>query len=339
MRLQRFLAQGGVASRRKAEELITSGQVKVNGRVVTELGSKVDPDADKVFVAGRRILAQRNVYILLNKPKGYVTTATDPEGRPTVMQLVPSSERLYCVGRLDYNTEGVLLITNDGDLAFALMHPSRGVEKTYHAKVQGTLNVEEIERLREGVTLDDGTKTRPAHVHVVGDTGNHTWVEIGIKEGKNRQIHRMAEVIGHPVLKLERVDYAGLTTEGVKLGRWRSLTSEEVAALREMSGARSTVVRKRSPQGRRPSTRTETRSEARADARSAPRSRAHEEPRKPPRHKPRGGRGQDKRGGPPAQAGRPGRGAPPARTGKPGRGAPPARTGKPTREGRPKAGR
>jgi len=130
MRLQRFLAQGGVASRRKAEEMITGGQVKVNGRVVTELGTKVDPDGDKVVVAGRRILAQRHAYLLLHKPRGYVTTASDPEGRPTVMELVGSTERLYPVGRLDFNTEGVLLLTNDGDLAFALMHPKHGVKKT-----------------------------------------------------------------------------------------------------------------------------------------------------------------------------------------------------------------
>ncbi len=252
MRLQRFLAQGGLASRRKAEELIAAGQVKVNGRVVTELGTKVDPDGDKVVVAGRRVLAQRSVYIVLNKPKGYVTTASDPEGRPTVMALIKSPERLYPVGRLDYTTEGVLLLTNDGDLAFALMHPRHGVEKTYHAKLKGTLAVEEIERLREGVTLDDGTKTRPADVHVVGDTGLHTWMEITLKEGKNRQIHRMADVIGHPVLKLQRVVYAGITVEGMKPGRWRSLTEKEIAELREMTGARTTLVRKRAAREFRP---------------------------------------------------------------------------------------
>ncbi len=255
MRLQRFLAQGGVASRRKAEEMIAAGQVKVNGRVVTELGTKVDPDGDKVVVAGRRILAQRPVYLLLCKPRGYVTTAHDPEGRPTVMELVAkeaTGSRLYPVGRLDFNTEGVLIITNDGDLAFALMHPRHGVKKTYHAKMHGVLTPEEIAELRKGVTLDDGTVTRPSDVHVVADTGKHTWMEITLGEGKNRQIHRMGDAIGHTVLKLSRVSYAGLTAEGMKPGQWRHLTVAEVNLLREKTGAQTTVVRKRANPERRP---------------------------------------------------------------------------------------
>jgi 23S rRNA pseudouridine2605 synthase len=252
MRLQRFLAQGGVASRRHCEKLITDGKVRVNGQVVTELGTKVDPDADKVVVDGRRILVERPAYLLLHKPRGYVTTADDPEGRPTVMELIRrrgerGGQRLYPVGRLDFNTEGVLLLTNDGDLAFALMHPRHGIEKTYHAKLQGELTVPEIEQLRAGVTLDDGTVTRPAGVHVVGDTGKHTWLEITLREGKNRQIHRMAESIGRRLLKLTRVAYAGLTVEGLRPGHWRPLSPAEVEALREAVGARVTQVRKRAP--------------------------------------------------------------------------------------------
>lgn len=247
MRLQRFLAQGGVASRRKAEQLIVDGKVQVNGRVVTELGTKVDPDRDKVFVGGKRVLAERHVYLLMHKPRGYVTTAHDPEGRPTVLELVERTrrERLYPVGRLDYNTDGVLLLTNDGDLAFALMHPKHGVAKTYHAKLEGAVSVEALDQLRHGVTLDDGAKTAPAEVAVVGQTGKHTWVEITLREGKNRQVHRMAEAVGHPVLKLSRVSYAGLTVENLRAGQWRALTDEEVAALRGATGARTTVVRKR----------------------------------------------------------------------------------------------
>ncbi len=247
MRLQRFLAQGGVASRRKCEQLIVDGQVRVNGRVVTELGSKVDPDRDKVMVAGKRVLAERPVYLLMHKPRGYVTTARDPEGRPTVLDLIKRThgERLYPVGRLDYTTDGVLLLTNDGDLAFALMHPRHGVNKTYHAKLHGAVTVEALDQLRRGVTLDDGSKTAPAEVFVVGKTEKNTWVEITIHEGKNRQIHRMAEAIGYPVLKLTRVAYAGLTVEKLRPGQWRPLTDEELAALREGTGARTTVVRKR----------------------------------------------------------------------------------------------
>ncbi len=249
MRLQRFLALGGIASRRKGEELITEGRVTVNGRVVTELGTKVDPDRDKVSVKGQRVLAQRHVHLLLYKPGGYVTTASDPEGRLTVMDLVqrPAGERLYPVGRLDYNTEGALVLTNDGDLAFALMHPRHGVRKTYRAKLKGTLRRDEVELLAGGVVLDDGTKTKPAEVHLIGDTGRHTWLEITLREGKNRQIHRMGDAVGHPVLKLVRVAYAGLTLEGLKPGKWRRLTDEEVAGLRERSGARSTVVRRQAP--------------------------------------------------------------------------------------------
>jgi 23S rRNA pseudouridine2605 synthase len=252
MRLQRFLAQAGVASRRKAEELIVDGKVRVNGRVVSELGAKVDPDRDKVVVAGKRLTAIQQEHLLLCKPKGYVSTLSDPEGRPTVMQLLGARGRgLYPVGRLDFNTDGVLLLTNDGDLAHALMHPSRGVAKTYHAKVKGTLDSETFQRLRDGVVLDDGRKTRPAEVRLLASTGKHTWIEITIKEGRNRQIHRMAEAVGHPLLKLSRVAYGDIGVGALKPGEWRSLTPEEVAELREQAGAKSTRVKKRAPPPRR----------------------------------------------------------------------------------------
>jgi 23S rRNA pseudouridine2605 synthase len=239
MRLQRFLAQAGVASRRKAEELITAGRVKVNGRVVSELGSKVDPIRDEVTLGGRRVMQQQPVYLILNKPKGYVTTLSDPEGRPTVMELVGKvEERVYPVGRLDFNTEGVLLMTNDGDLAHALMHPAGEVKKTYRVKVRGSATREQVDELRHGVTLDDGSRTAAAEVELLGPSegGNNTWFEITIHEGKNRQIHRMAEALGLQVAKLQRVRYAGLTTEGVRPGRWRSLRRDEVDDLRRLAG-------------------------------------------------------------------------------------------------------
>ncbi len=257
IRLQRFLAQAGVASRRKAEELIVAGRVKVNGQVVTELGSKVDPDQDKVFLGGKRLLAERPVYLMLNKPRGYVTTLSDPEGRPTVMQLLRrAGARVFPVGRLDFNTEGLLLCTNDGDLAHALMHPKHEVRKTYHVKLQGLLGPDTISSWQRGVTLDDGDRTGPAEVKQLGTTGKNTWLEVSIHEGKNRQIHRTAEALGFNVLKLTRVGYGGLTVEGLKVGHTRALTHEEIERLRRAAGGSKHTfekVRKRAPepQGRR----------------------------------------------------------------------------------------
>jgi len=247
MRLQRFLAQAGIASRRKAELLITAGQVKVNGKVVTELGTKVDPARDKVAVAGKRLAQEELVYLLLNKPRGFVTTVSDPENRPTVMQLVrDAGARVYPVGRLDFNTEGVLLLTNDGELAHALMHPSRGVEKTYRVKLRGLAGnspelADLIERWSSGIELDGGERTAPARVELLGATegGRNTWFEVTIHEGKNRQIHRMAEAAGYQVAKLERVRYAGLEAGAVKPGRYRALLAREVADLRKLAGLKA----------------------------------------------------------------------------------------------------
>ena len=239
MRLQRFLAQAGVASRRKAEELITLGRVKVNGRVVTELGTKVDSVRDKVEVSGRRLAVEEHLYLLLNKPRGYVTTLSDPEKRPTVMELLRGIEaRVYPVGRLDFNTEGLLVFTNDGDLANGLMHPRREVQKTYRVKVRGILTAEELAQLRSGVTLDDGVRTAPAEVTPGGaSTGGHnSWFEITIHEGRNRQIHRMVEALGHQVAKLERVRYAGLEAGTLRPGRYRQLVEREVETLKVVAG-------------------------------------------------------------------------------------------------------
>jgi 23S rRNA pseudouridine2605 synthase len=251
IRLQRFLAQAGVASRRKAEELIVAGRVKVNGQVVTELGSKVDPDQDKVFLGGKRLLAERPVYLMLNKPRGYVTTMSDPEGRPTVMTFLRrAGARVFPVGRLDFNTEGLLLCTNDGDLAHALMHPKHEVRKTYHVKLQGLLGAQTVSSWQKGVTLDDGQRTAPAEVHVIGTTGKNTWLEVSLHEGKNRQIHRTAEVLGFNVLKLTRVGYAGLVLDDLRVGTTRTLNHDEVDRLRKAAGGSKHTfekVRKRAP--------------------------------------------------------------------------------------------
>lgn len=303
MRLQRYLAQAGVASRRKAEELITGGHVRVNGRVVSELGSKVDSRKDEVEVDGRRVRAQEHVYVLLNKPRGTVTTLDDPEGRPTVMTLVKGIDaRLYPVGRLDFNTEGVLLLTNDGDLANALMHPSGEVEKTYHVKLRGLASPEVLDGFRAGVTLDDGTRTAPAEATLLGTSegGNNSWMEVTIHEGKNRQIHRMAEALGHQVAKLHRIRYAGLNVDDLRPGTWRLLHDDEVARLRKMAGL---AVEKRRPGARPEFAQRERGGGGRAPARPGGRGPARPGARGPVRE---GGRGPAREGGrAPARQGRP----------------------------------
>ncbi|HET8938360.1 MAG TPA: pseudouridine synthase [Polyangiales bacterium] len=233
-RLQKVLAQAGVASRRAAENLITEGRVRVNGRIVRELGARANPDKDRVEVDGRRLVAQRHVYFLMHKPREVVTTLDDPEGRKTVKDLLRNiNERVFPVGRLDFQTSGALLLTNDGDLAQALLHPTRAVPKTYNAKLEGDLDQARMEQLREGVVLDDGKKTAPAEVNIIRKDGKSTSVEITISEGKNRQIHRMGEAISRSVLRLTRISFAGLTIEGLRAGQMRPLSAVEVSDLKQ----------------------------------------------------------------------------------------------------------
>ncbi len=235
-RLQKIIAAAGISSRRKAEELITSGRVQVNGRTITELGTKADPDHDHIRVDGKLLRGpQRFTYLLLNKPKGYVTTAKDPEGRPTVMDLVEGVKgRVYPVWRLDYASEGLLLLTNDGDLAHRLMKAGSHMPKTYVVKVSGAPSEESIARLRAGVTIrtDQGkrVKTLPAKIRIVRESDN-PWYEITLTEGRNRQIRRMFEEIGHHVEKIRRVRYGPLSLD-VEPGKVRSLSLEEVARLK-----------------------------------------------------------------------------------------------------------
>ena len=234
VRLQRYLASSGVASRRHSEELITSGHVRVNGKAVTELGTKVRIGKDAVEVDGKRVNPEEHVYYLLNKPKGYVTTVSDPQGRKTVMELLPPKrpESVVPVGRLDFYTEGVILFTNDGELAAGLLHPRLHVEKTYHAKVHGTVTDVQLEKLREGVRIE-GRKTSEAKIDRLKFTGTHTWLLMSIQEGRSRQIHKMAEAVGLQVLKLARVAFVGITYYGVKVGACRQLTPAEVLMLKE----------------------------------------------------------------------------------------------------------
>jgi 23S rRNA pseudouridine2605 synthase len=233
-RLQKVLARAGVASRRASEDLILAGRVRVNGRVVTELGTKVDPHKDRVEVDGKRLVAEKPVYYVVHKPREMVTTLDDPEGRATIGDLLRNiPERVVPVGRLDYHTSGALLVTNDGDMVDALLRPRSGVPKVYAAKFQGHLDVPELDALRNGVVLDDGYKTKPAEVFVLREERNNTWVHITLTEGKNRQIHRMGDAIGHRVMRLARQSFAGITVERMKPGEVRELKRDELQQLKK----------------------------------------------------------------------------------------------------------
>jgi 23S rRNA pseudouridine2605 synthase len=225
VRLNAYLARAGVASRRGADELIKAGRVTVNGEP-GQLNTFVQ-SRDRVAVDGKPVALQKLTYLLLNKPAGVVTTARDPQGRPTVVELVPAEPRVVPVGRLDAYTTGALLLTNDGQLAHRLAHPRYGVEKTYEATVEGKPDDVALQALRDGIELDDGP-TAPARVRRLGPNR----IELAIHEGRNHQVRRMLEAVGHPVTHLRRTEYAGLTLEGLEPGRWRKLEPSEVDRLR-----------------------------------------------------------------------------------------------------------
>ncbi len=235
MRLQKFLANCGVSSRRGAEELIKQGRVQVNGVTIREMGVQIDEENDAVTFDGQAVKPEKKmVYILLNKPVGYVTTVSDDKGRNTVMDLVADIPvRIYPVGRLDYDTEGLLLMTNDGDLTYRVTHPKNQVEKTYVAEVTGNITMNTLIQLRNGIVLD-GVKTSPAKVEVIGATQFGTKLEITIHEGKNRQVRRMFEAVGCIVKRLKRTKEAGLILGHVPLGHWRRLTESEVNMLKKL---------------------------------------------------------------------------------------------------------
>lgn len=240
-RLQKFLARAGVASRRASEKLIEEGRVRVNGKVVTTLGTRVDPLSDRVEFDGETVSADaRSVYLLLNKPPSVISAASDDRGRPVVTGLVPREYgRLYPVGRLDWDSEGALLMTNDGELANLLTHPRHEVTKTYMAKVKGIVADTDprIRKLREGVYLD-GKKTLPAEIVRDSDTGKHTWFVVSIREGRNRQIRRMFEQVGLLVGRLRRIAYGPVLLENVPSGEYRRLTESEVDELYESAGGK-----------------------------------------------------------------------------------------------------
>ena len=237
IRLQKILSSAGIASRRAAEQFITDERVTVNGETVTTLGSKADPDSDDIRVDGRRIklAGQRRRYILLYKPRGYITTRSDPERRPTVVDLLAKGgvrDYVYPVGRLDFESEGLLLLTSDGDLAARLTHPRHGVEREYEVRVLGTPDEKGLERLRGGILID-GRRTAPAQVDVRTITpGGHAVLTVVIHEGRNREVRKMCEAIGHPVSRLRRVRIGPIRDPHIRPGEFRDLDEKEVAALK-----------------------------------------------------------------------------------------------------------
>jgi 23S rRNA pseudouridine2605 synthase len=232
-RLQKLIAAAGLASRRHAEEMIAAGEVTVNGKVVTEPGTKADPARDHIKVRGRLINplleSREKFYVLLNKPRGYLTSLADPEGRPLVSELLPKSlGRLHPVGRLDFNTEGLLLLTNDGEFTNFITSARNRVAKVYEVKVKGVPPEEAIERLRRGIALEDGVRTAPAEIKLTDESDTNSWFEVVLHEGRNQQIRRMFDAIGHSVIKLRRVRIGFLRDERLAPKQWRLLAPAEV---------------------------------------------------------------------------------------------------------------
>ncbi|HVH27747.1 MAG TPA: pseudouridine synthase [Vicinamibacterales bacterium] len=231
-RIQKILSQAGVASRRASEQLMRDGRVTVNGEPIRQLGTKADPLRDDIRVDGRRVkIVERHRYILLNKPRGYVSTRSDPQRRPTLLDLLPDvSDYIYPVGRLDFDSEGLIVLTNDGDLAARLTHPRHGISRVYDARVLGVPDAEDLARLQHGVVID-GRRTEPADVRAIGP--GH--LRVVIREGRNRQVRKMCDAIGHPVSRLTRIAIGPLTDQRLKPGQWRELTAAEVKKLRAAS--------------------------------------------------------------------------------------------------------
>lgn len=235
MRLQKYIAQSGLTSRRKAEQMILQGRVKVNNLIIKKLGTKINPDIDIVKVDDKHIeIEMKKIYIMLNKPEGYVTTLKDKHNKNIVLDLVNEiEERIYPVGRLDKDTSGLLLLTNDGNLSYKLTHPSHIVWKKYIALVDGIPNSKEIMKLKKGVKID-GRKTSEAYVKLIKKYNNSSMLELSIHEGRNRQVRKMCKYVGHPVIKLKRVAIGNLELNGLELGKWRHLTEKEIEHLKKL---------------------------------------------------------------------------------------------------------
>lgn len=234
MRLQKFLADCGVASRRKSEELISSGRVKVNGKVVTRMGFKINPEVDSVCVDDKNIAPEkRKVYILLNKPKGYITTVWEQFNRKKVIDLIDVPYRVFPVGRLDYNTSGLLILTNDGELTYKLTHPKFEIPKVYVAKIKGIPNKESLNNFKSGLKIENYI-TGPAGIKILKKLGDDCFVEIIIKEGRNRQVRKMCNAIGHPVLELKRIKIGEINIGNLEVGNWRYFSKHEVEYIKQL---------------------------------------------------------------------------------------------------------
>ena len=247
-RLQKLIAQAGIASRRASEQIILAGEVTVNGTVITELGTKADPEKDHIKVRGKLINAKiqhrPNVYVLLNKPKGYLSSAADPEGRKLVTDLVKSRVRLHPVGRLDYNTEGLIILTNDGDFT-NYVASSKQIPKVYDVKVKGLPNANAINKLRRGIVLEDGFKTAPAEIKELKSTDKNGWFEVTLFEGHNQQIRKMFDAIGNSVVKLKRISIGPIADRYLPVGTSRPLTEEELEAFRTNPTGKKSAPRRR----------------------------------------------------------------------------------------------
>jgi pseudouridine synthase len=249
-RLQKLIAEAGIASRRHAEELIAAGEVTVNGKVVKTPGTKADAERDHIKVRGRlinpRLQQREKIYVLLNKPRGFLSSVSDPEERPLVTGLVPSSlGRLHPVGRLDFNTEGLLLLTNDGEFTNIITAARNRVRKVYEVKVKGLVPEEALDRLRRGIKLDDGVRTAPAEIKRIEESDTNSWFEVVLHQGRNQQIRRMFDAIGHSVVKLRRKKIGFLADEGLRPGHWRFLAPAEVARFKKMKQAVKAPAKKR----------------------------------------------------------------------------------------------
>lgn len=235
MRLAKYLAQTGIASRRHAEEYIAEGRIRLNGTVVTEMSTLVDPQTDRIEFDGRPVQVETPIYILLHKPPGYITSSSDPQGRATVLELMEDvKQRIYPVGRLDYDTSGLLLLTNDGEFTNLMIHPRYKIEKEYQACVSGRINDQELQILRQGVVLEDGM-TAPAQVRLISRDAQASVIRITIHEGRNRQIKRMCAAIGHPLLRLSRIGLGFLSLEELGSGQYRNLHLDEVERLKGLA--------------------------------------------------------------------------------------------------------
>ena len=246
IRLNKFLSRAGVASRREVDRMIEQGRIRVNSRIVCQLGSKIDDEQDRVEVDGRPVKKGEGfVYLMLNKPRGYLVTLEDPFQRPTVIKLLPAFEkRIFPVGRLDYDSEGLVLLTNDGELASRLTHPRYEIRKTYLVKVKGSPEISELDRLRRGILLD-GKRTAPVRIERLGRSSTKTLLRVEIHEGRKRELRRMFRAAGHEVVRLKRIGFAGLKLGKLKRGEWRFLTPKEIEVLQRAVRQTSIVSRKR----------------------------------------------------------------------------------------------